>query len=106
MVGNKEMLKSTHSGSLRLGNLFVPGLLQMLISEPQMELKGCKIVSENGIRTVSRNGKYLLLATLERNSYVHLFRPQQISTNSRVNSADEAALVATPVPSDSADLWH
>ena len=52
MVGNKELLKSTHSGSLRLGNIvfvnvfFVPGLLQTLISEPQMELKGCRIVSE------------------------------------------------------------
>ena len=56
MVGNKEMLQSTHSGSLRLGNivindrikycfyiiqtyifedvLFVPGLLLTLISSP------------------------------------------------------------------------
>ena len=92
MVGNKEMLKSTHLGSLQLGNiifndvLFVPGLLQTLISEPQMELKGCKIVSENGIRTVSRNGRYLFHATLERNSYV--FRPEKMSTNSRVYSED------------------
>ena len=83
MVGNKEVLKSTHSGTLRLGNiifndvLFVPGLLQTLISEPQMELKGCKIVSENGIRTVSRNGKYLFHATLERNSYEFTLRMKQ-----------------------------
>ena len=110
MVGNKEMLKSTHSGTLRLGNivfndvLFVPGLLQTLISEPQMELKGCKIVSENGIRTVSRTGQYLFHVTLERNSYV--FCPSKLATNSRLYSEDEAARVATPVSRESADLWH
>ena len=110
MVGNKELLQSTHKGSLRLGNiifedvLFVPGLLQTLISEPQLEIKGCKIVSEHGIRTISRNGKYLFHATLERNSYV--FRPQQLGTNSRLYSMEEVALVAKPVPVDSAELWH
>ena len=51
MVGNKEKLRSTHKGTMRLGNiaftdvLFVPGLLQTLISEPQLEQKGCRIVS-------------------------------------------------------------
>ena len=51
MVGNKETLRSTHKGVMRLGNiafqdvLFVPGLLQTLISEPQLEKRGCKIVS-------------------------------------------------------------
>ena len=70
MVGNKEILQSTHKGSLRLGHivfqdvLFVPGLLQTLISEPQLELRGCKIVSERGVRTISRNGKYLFHAIL------------------------------------------
>ena len=40
MVGNKGTLRSTHRGVMRLGNiafndvLFVPGLLQMLSSEP------------------------------------------------------------------------
>ena len=59
MVGNKETLRSTHKGIMRLGNiafhdvLFVPSLLQLLISEPQFEKRGCKIMSENGIRTVS-----------------------------------------------------
>ena len=83
MVGNKEMLKSTHSGTLRLGNivfndvLFVPGLT--LISDPRMELnyKGCKIVSENGIRTVSRNGQYLFHAMLARKELFCLL-PKQI----------------------------
>ena len=48
MVGNKDTLKSTHKGNLRFNNLvfmdvhFVPGLLQTLISEPQLEKKGCK----------------------------------------------------------------
>ena len=43
MVGNKEILSSTHKGKMRLSNiafqdvLFVPGLLQTLISEPQLE---------------------------------------------------------------------
>ena len=69
MVGNKEILRSTHKGTMRLGNiafrdvLFVPGLLQTLISEAQLEKRGCKIVSEHGIRTVSRNGTYLFHAT-------------------------------------------
>ena len=60
MVGNKEVLKSTHKGMLWLGTisfydvLFVPGLLQTLISEPQFEKKGCRIVSEHGIYTVSK----------------------------------------------------
>ena len=46
VVGNKEKLQSTHKGNMRLGNLvftdvvFAPGLLQMLITEPQLELKG------------------------------------------------------------------
>ena len=54
---------------MRLGNvaftdvLFVPGLLQTLISEPQLEKKGCKIVSEKGVRTVSKNGKYIFHTT-------------------------------------------
>ena len=110
MVGNKDVLKSTHKGSLRLGKLvfedvlFVPGLLQTLISEPQLEMKGCRIVSEHGIRTVSRNGKYIFHATLERNSYV--FRPERLHTNSRVYSAEEVVLVAKPVPENSANLWH
>ena len=95
MVGNKEKLKSTHKGILRLGNivftdvLYVPGLLQTLISQPQLELKGCKIVSEGGVRTISRNGQYLFHATLERNSYV--FRPAPRSTNSRVYTSEEIA---------------
>ena len=55
MVGNKEKPQSTHKGILHLGNivftdvLYVPGLLQTLISEPQLELKGCKIVSEGEV---------------------------------------------------------
>ena len=112
MVENKGLFQSTRKGSLRLGNivfddvLFVPGLklLQTLISEPQLEMKGCKIVSEPGVQTISRDGKYFFHATLERNSYV--FRPQQQSTNSRLYSLEEVALVAKPVPVDSADLWH
>ena len=57
MVGNKQILYSTHIGNLRLGNivfksaLFVPGLMQTLLSEAQLERKGVKIVSENGIRS-------------------------------------------------------
>ena len=43
MVGNKEKLQSTHKGILCLGNIVftdvlnVPGLLQTLISEPQLQ---------------------------------------------------------------------
>ena len=87
-MGNKEKLSFTHKGNMRLGNivfsdiLFVPGLLHTLLSEPQLELKGCKIVSEGGIRTISRGGKYLFHATLERNSYV--WRPPSLPTNSRL----------------------
>ena len=110
MVGNKEILQSTHKGSLRLGHivfqdvLFVPGLLQTLISEPQLELRGCKIVSERGVRTISRNGKYLFHAILERNSYV--FKPESLSTNSRVYTSEEVALMATPASVGDANLWH
>ena len=80
--------------------LFVPGLLQTLISEPQLELKGCKIVSERDIRTISRNGKYLFHAVLERNSYV--FKPESMFTNSN----KEVGLLATPASVSDANLWH
>ena len=79
MVGNKETLRSTHKGVMRLGN---PGLLQTLISEPQLEKRGCKIVSEHGIRTVSRNGVCLFHVTLEYNSYI--FKPTLLPTSSRL----------------------
>ena len=55
MVGNKEILRSTYKGFMRLGSiafndvLFVPGLLQTLISKPQLEKRGCRILSEHGI---------------------------------------------------------
>ena len=110
MVGNKKTLQSTHKGIMRLGNiafndvLFVPGLLQTLISEPQLEKRGCKIVSEHGIRTVSRNGDYLFHATLEHNSYI--FRPSLLPTSSRLLQSEEIVLAATVIPSTSADLWH
>ena len=90
-------LSSTHKGNMRLGNifssdvLFVPGLLQTLTSEPQLELKGCKIVSEGEVRTISRGGQYLFHATLERNSYV--CRPPSLPTNSRLVGKQEVALV-------------
>ena len=57
MVGNKQILYSMHIGNLRLGNivfrstLFVPGLMQTLLSEAQLERKGVKIVSEHGTRS-------------------------------------------------------
>jgi len=109
MVGNKETLKSTHKGVMRLGNiafqdvLFVPGLLQTLISEPQLEKRGCKIVSEHGIRTVYKQGVYLFHATLEYNSYI--FRPNFLPTSSRLLGSEEIVLAATVVPSTSADPY-
>ena len=110
VVGNKERLQSTHKGNMCLGNrvftdvLFVPGLLQTLISEPQMELKGCKIVSGRGVRTISRNGKYLFRATLERNSNV--FRPNAEHDNSRQLGAQEISLLSKEKFDNSAELWH
>ena len=112
VVENKERLQSMHKGNMRLGNLvftdvlFVPGLLQTLISEPQLELKGCKIVSEKGVRTISRNGKYLFHATLERNSYV--FRPNAEHDNSRQLQlgTQEVALLSKEKFDNSAELWH
>ena len=110
MVGNKEVLQSTHKGLLRLGNitfsdvLFVPGLLQTLISEPQLEKKGCRIVSEGGIRTVSKGGKYLFHATMEHNSYV--YRPKLLPTSSRILLKEEMVLATKCVSDTSADLWH
>ena len=80
------------------------GLLQTLSSEPQLEMKGCRIVSEHGIRTVSRNEIYSFHAMSERNLYV--FRPEKFQTNLQVYSAEEVVLVAKPVPVNSADLWH
>ena len=114
MVGNKETLRSTHKGVMRLGNiafndvLFVPGLLQTLISEPQLEKRGCKIVSEHGIRTVSRNGVYLFHATLEYNSYIFkpTLLPTLLPTSSRLLQAEEIVLATSVVPSTSVDLWH
>ena len=84
--------------------LFVPGLLQTLISEPQLEKQGCKLVSENGIRTVSKGGKYMFHATLEHNSYI--FRPTWLPTSSTVLQSEEIALAASVVPDTNADLWH
>ena len=110
MVGNKDTLKSTHKGNLRFNNLvftdvlFVPGLLQTLISEPQLEKKGCRIVSEKGVRTISKGGRYLFHAVLERNSYV--FKPHSVSTNSRVMEAEEIVLVTKETKVTSAQLWH
>ena len=103
VVGNKETLQSTHKGVMRLGNiafqdvLFVPGLLQTLISEAQLEKRGCKIVSEHGIRTVSKQGVYLFHATLEYNSYI--FWPNLLPMSSRLLGSDEIVLAATVVPS-------
>ena len=84
--------------------LFVLGLLQTLISEPQLEKLGCKIVSEHGIRIVSRNGVHLFHATLEYNSYI--FKPTLLPTSSRLLQSEEIVLAANVVPSTSADLWH
>ena len=95
---------------MRLGNiafsdvLFVPGLLQQLISEPQLEKRGCKIVSEHGVRTVSRNGTYLFHVTLEHNSYI--FRQNLLPTSSRVLALEEVVLAAGVVSASSVDLWH
>ena len=66
IVGNNETLHSTHRGSLRINKvvfndvLFVPGLMQTLISEPQLEMKGCRIVSEHGVRTVYKGDRIVL----------------------------------------------
>ena len=62
MAGNKEVLQCTHTGFYDWWNIvfsdmycmFVPGLLKMLISEPQLEKNGCRIVSEHGAWTVSK----------------------------------------------------
>ena len=110
MVGNKEKLCSTHKGIIRLENiafsdmLFAPGLLQTLISEPQLEKKGCKIVSEHGIHMVSKGGKYMFHGTPEHNSYA--FRPNWLPTSSRVLQSEEVALAASVVPDTSAGLWY
>ena len=82
----------------------MPGLLQTLISEPQLEKKGCRIVSEDGIRMVLRGDKYMFHATLEHNLYI--FRPNWLPTSSRVLQSEEVALAASVVPNTSADLWH
>ena len=80
----------------------MPGLLQTLISEPQLELKRCKIVSERERQTVSNNGEYLFRAVLESNSYV--FKPATMHTNSRFYINEEVALLAKPI--GDANLWH
>ena len=51
-----------------------------LISEAQLEKKGCKIVSKKGIHTVSKGGKSLFYATMEHNFYVYC--PMLLPTSS------------------------
>ena len=110
MVGNKEKLRSTHRGIVRLGNiafsgvLFVPDLLQSLISGPQNEKKGWKIVSEHEICKVSKGGKYMFHATLEHYSYI--FRPNWLPTSSKVLQSEEVVSAASVIPDTNADLWH
>ena len=50
------------------------------------------IVSERGVRTIARNGKYLFHAVLEPNSYV--LKTESLGTNSRVYTSEEVALLA------------
>ena len=56
------------------------------------------------MRTISRNGKYLFHATLERNSYV--FRPNAEHDNSRQLGTQEIALLSKEKFDNSAELWH
>ena len=78
--------------------------LELAISEPQLEHKVCRIVSENGIGTISKGGQYLFHAILVHSSYV--FKPNLLPMSSQILQPEEIALASTTVQAQSADLWH
>ena len=88
--------------------------MQTLISEPQLEMKGCRIVSEHGVRTVYKGDRIVLKANLKHSSYI--WEPISLPPNVlQKNSAkilgtrrpnQDIALLADAKIENYTDAWH
>ena len=76
-----------------------------MISESQLEQKGCRIVFEKELRTVDRNDKAIFQAVLRNNSYI--WEPPVVNTNTPVlQQENEHVLLSDCVDSNKTDVWH
>jgi hypothetical protein len=97
-LGNKQTLMTSEKGTLKFGNFNLTGVLKIeglsrnLISEGQLDSKGCKI--EHGRKTIyGPDGKVCFVATLRNGLYV--FEPDGIES-----------FLAGSKPTSSLELWH
>ena len=98
--GNQQTLMTSEVGTLKFGEfnltnvLKIEGLSRNLISEGQLDSKGCKIETGRGRKTVySPDGKVCFVAYLRDGLYI--YKPTEIES-----------FLAGSKPTSSLELWH
>ena len=105
VANQSSTLVTLAKGNLRVGNLYLQGVLKCsslvanLISEASLDLAGCKIISENGCKTVTKGDQTILVAQL--NGGLYLWSPP-----GNLPILQDSAMLVGAKPSSHKQLWH